>query len=446
MPSDVLDAQIQRVKGSKEGPEPPAGLARILAHRQPAGELAWVLAGKLAMMGANAALMLLLAERLELKLYGLLVTSISGQLLLSRVLLLGVETGVIRLHTLPELRHQDRELFNAGRVVIWRMSALLILVALAAALAGDFSAAPRWPDLVIASAVAGAIGTALVDYSYSFYLSHVRYRAAALSQSVTALGRLAITMLAVLLWPQQPSLAFLAYVGASLASGLLQTALIRSAEGGRRDRPEAALVRRLLSFSLWQGGTNFVALLYLYLGTFLLAWSGEEAAAGIFGLGLTLSMGFFAVYNAYIEYLLPRIARVESLNALPSFLVRAFGGALILALGGIPVAVAIGWMVARLLNPELHNVTPVFYCLSASMLLLVCQAPLEAACHYLLRPQLALFGWVLRVICAGGLTLTLAPGRGAWGAAVAQLGGTAVGLMAFAVCVIAALRAARKAA
>jgi hypothetical protein len=48
----------------KEGTEPPTGLARILAQRRRAVELAWVIAGKLAMMGANAALMSLLAERL----------------------------------------------------------------------------------------------------------------------------------------------------------------------------------------------------------------------------------------------------------------------------------------------------------------------------------------------------------------------------------------------
>jgi O-antigen/teichoic acid export membrane protein len=411
--------------------------SKFFRHR--AEELAWVIAGKVVMMGANAALMLLLAKRLELRLYGLLVTSIAGQLLLSRVLLLGVETGVIRLYTLPELLHRDTELFDAGRIVIWRMSALLIAVALIAVWARDFSAALRWPDLVIASVVAGAIGTALVDYSYSFYLSHVRYRAAALSQSVTSLVRLAITMLAVLLWPQHSSLAFLAYAGASLASGLGQTVLVRSAHGGGGGQPGGALVRRLLRFSLWQGGTNIVALLYLYLGTFLLTWSGDEAAAGIFGLGLTLSMGFFAVYNAYAEYLLPRVARVENLSALPWFLARAFGGALVLVVCCIPIAATIGAIVTKMLNPELHEVTPIFYCLSASMLLLVCQSPLEATCYYLLRPQLVLLGWMLRAICVGGLALILAPGRGAWGTAVAQLGGTALVLVAFALCVVAAL-------
>jgi O-antigen/teichoic acid export membrane protein len=395
------------------------------------------------MMGANAALMLLLAGRLELKLYGLLMTSISGQLLLSRALMLGVDRGVIRLRTLPELRHQTRELFNAGLAVIWRMSALSVVAALAVAAAWSFSTASHWPHLVIASVVAGAIGTALVDYGYSVYLSHVQYRAAALSQSATALGRLAIAGLTVLIWPQHPLLVFLAYPGASFASGLAQVAMILPPKSGGEPRPDRALKRRLLQFSVWQGATNFIGLFSLYQGIFLLTWLGDEAAAGVFGLGLALSMGFFAVYIAYAEYLLPRIARVKSLNALPSFLARAFGGALGLALGGIPIAAAIGAIVTRMLNPELHDVTPIFYCLSASMLLLVCQSPLEAACHYLLRPQLGMFSWTLRVIYVGGLALMLVPSRGAWGAAVAQLVGTTLALLSLAVLVMSAMRSAR---
>jgi O-antigen/teichoic acid export membrane protein len=262
---------------------------------------------------------------------------------------------------------------------------------------------------------------------------------------VTALGRLAITILTVLVWPSRPQLAFVAYAGASLASGLTQAALIRSTQGGRESRPDGALVRRLLRFSLWKGGTNFIVLLTLYQGTFLLTWLGQESAAGIFGLGLTLSMGFFAVYNAYTDYLLPRIARVKSVYALPSFIARAFAGAAILALGSLPVALAIGAIVTRMLNPELRDIAPIFYCLSASMLLLVFQCPLEAACKYLMRPELLTFGWALRSICIGGLALMLAPSQGAWGAAVAQLCGTTVASMVFAVCVLTALRAAQKA-
>jgi O-antigen/teichoic acid export membrane protein len=442
---EITGAAMLPTTHLKAEPEPPASLAHILTYRQRTQELAWVIAGKLVMMGANAALLLLLAEHLELKLYGLLVTSICGQLLLSRVLLLGIERGVIRLHTLPELRHQERELFNAGWVVISRMSALLILIALVAVWAREFSDAPHWPGWMIASVVGGAIGTAIVDYGYSIYLSHVQYRAAALSQGVTALGRLAVIALVVLIWPHYPLLVFLLYPGASLVSGLTQAMLILHPKNGGESRPDRALVRRLLRFSLWQGGTNFAALLNLYQGTFLLAWLGQEAAAGIFGLGLTLSMGFSAVCISFTEFLAPRVARVQSLRALPPFIARAFGGALVLALGSVPVALAISLLITEVLPPGLHEVVPIFYCLTAAIMLPLFQSPLEAACYYLLRPQLMTLGMILRVICVGSLALLLVPGRGAWGAAVAQLCGTVMALMGFTMCGVVALRTAQKA-
>jgi O-antigen/teichoic acid export membrane protein len=443
---EIASAEPLSILRMNVEPESAAGLGRILRFRQQVGELAWVVGGKLTAVGANAVLVLLLAGRLELNLYGLFVTSIGGQLLLSRLLMLGVDRGVIRLHTLSELQGQTRDLYTAGLTVILRMSALLILTAITLILALKFSASPagqRWPGWMISSIVAGAVGTALVDYGNSVYLSEVRYRAAALWQGGAALGRFVATVVAVLLLPHRPAVIFLAYFSTSLAAGLLLSALI---PGSRDKRCGRGLVNRLLSYSLWQGGTNFITLLYIYQGTFLLTWLGREAAAGIFGLGVMLSMGFHAVYIAYADYLLPRISRVESLNALPSFLVHAFGVAMALAIGSIPIAVAVGTIVAGIVSPEVRDVTPVFYCLSASMLLLVCFCPLDAICHYLLRPQLVTFGWALRVVCVSSLTLVLAPNGGAWGAAIGQLGGTAIGLTAFAVCVAVVLRAARKAA
>ena len=76
------------------------------------------------------------------------------------------------------------------------------------------------------------------------------------------------------------------------------------------------------------------------------------------------------------------------------------------------------------LGPEWREV-PIFVLLSASMVLLVFQAPLVAACQYLLKPHLITLGWVLRVIFIGIAGLILAPQMGAIGAAIAQLIGSA---------------------
>ena len=140
------------------------------------GELSWVVAGKLALMGANAVLMLFLANRLQLDMYGLLVFTISGQLLISRLLLLGVDAGMIRLTGVPELRSRWREVVTAGLFIIGCMSGVLAVVTLVATPFLSHSATPVWVTLCIA---AGAIGIALVDYGYSFRMARHEYPPAA---------------------------------------------------------------------------------------------------------------------------------------------------------------------------------------------------------------------------------------------------------------------------
>ena len=418
-------------------PTPPAQDAQPVQGwrkvRRQARELMWVLAGKFGLMGVNAALMFLLAERLSLETYGLLVTVISAQLLISRVLMLGVDAGMIRMRTVPELRLQVQAVVQAGLVVLWSTTAVLALCALMVAWLSPASVTPRLPLWALAAVVGGAVGTALVDYSYGFHLAQLHYRVASMVQSGTALARLGVTFCAVWLFPHEAPVVFLSYTGASFLSGMVQVvALLRC----HRQWPTRALVWRLLRYSAWQCVANVIAVFSLYQGTFLLTAMNKQAAAGIFGLGLTLSMGFFAVYNAFAEYLLPRGARVEHVRALPRFLMRACSIAGMLTIAGILVAGVIGTLVPRFLRPELHTVVPIFYLLSASMLLLILQCPFEVACHYLLRPQLVVVAWGLRAISIGLLGLALAPARGIAGVGLAQLGGTALACLTLIVLVV----------
>ncbi len=427
---------------ARSADRPSAPSMRPEASGRGPGDFAWVVAGKVAQMGANALLMLLLAQSLDLLTFGLLVTVISGQLLLSRVLLLGVEVGIIRLHTVPEMSHRIGALQRAGLAVIrWTSSGSILLMLAAVWITHSFDIA-SWPMWAVSSVVVGAVGVALVDYCYSAYLAHLRYRAGSIMHGVVALLRLAVTALFALLVPQHPELAFLGYAGSSLIAGLAQTPMLMRGDGGK---PDSALVRYLLRYSLWQGGTNVTVVLSLYQGTFLLDWLGQRVATGAFGLALTLSMGFFAIHLAFLEYLQPRAARLEGLDALPSFLIRTSGAALALSLGCVPVAMVIGSVIIDLLRPELRGIAPVFYCLSASMLLLLWQTPLMVVCQYLLRPHLVTVNQVLRVLCVAGLALPLAPARGAVGMAIAQLAGTTLAAIVLGVQVILAVRAAGKA-
>ncbi|HKY41664.1 MAG TPA: hypothetical protein VJM50_01110 [Pyrinomonadaceae bacterium] len=398
------------------------------------GELSWVFAGKLALMGSNAAVMLFLANRLALDTYGLLVLTISGQLLISRLLLIGVDSGMVRLSAVPELKARAQQVVTAGLIVIAATSGVLLAAMILATPFASLSGTPTWVLLCVA---AGAIGTALVDYGYSFRLARHEYRAACLAQGGTAIWRFGLTMLAAVKLPSNPIAVFAAYHGASLISGMVQTLLIAKVT----ERTDRALIKRLLGYSYWIGKANVIVIFSLYQGTFLLMILNQPAATGLFGLGLTLSLGFFAIYNAYSEYLAVRIRAVEHVSDVPRFMKRAMAAALVLTLACIPIVFSIAALMPWLLGPE-WRVVWIFVLLSASMVLLIFQAPLVAACQYLLKPHLITAGWVLRVIFIGVAGLNLAPQMGAIGAAIAQLIGSAVALLVLIWLVINSLRTA----
>jgi hypothetical protein len=181
-------------------------------------------------------------------------------------------------------------------------------------------------------------------------------------------------------------------------------------------------------------------------GVFLLTLLGHRAEAGLFGLGLVLSQGFFAGNLAFFDYLMSRVMRVRGPEVLPWFLVRAFGLAMAVALACVPVTLGIRAVLPWLLRPELLAVTPIFYCLSAAMGVLILQSPLVVTCYFLVRPHPVLIALVLQVIVTGALGLALVgPGQGgAEGAAVAQLLGGTVGAVVLAGWVTVTLRSERR--
>jgi O-antigen/teichoic acid export membrane protein len=411
----------------------PVGLWSALSKGS--SDLSWVLAGKFALMGANAVLMLFLANRLELKTYGLLVVTISGQLLISRFLMLGVDAGMVRLSAIPELRPRAQEVVTAGLVIMACTSGVLLVLMLLGLPLRSWFAMPGWVLLCIA---AGAIGTALVDYGYSFRLASHEYPLAGLAQGGTAILRLGLTMLVAFKLPAYPAAVFVAYHGASLFSGLVQTLFI----GKDGARPARALTGRLLRYSFWLGQANVMVIFSLYQGTFLLTILDQPAETGLFGLALTLSLGFFAINTAYTEYLSVRVRSVSHVIDLPQFIRRSDAVALLLMLACVPIAIAVAILISRLLGPEWHEIVPVFLYLSGAMVLMILQAPLVAACHFLLKPQLITFQWAAQSIFILIVGLVLAPRLGATGAAIAQLLGSAAAWVVLSYLVAAASRSA----
>ena len=107
----------------------------------------------------------------------------------------------------------------------------------------------------------------------------------------------------------------------------------------------------------------------------------------------------------------------------------------------IPIVLVIAALVPWFVDPEWHEV-PIFIWLSASMVLLVLQAPLVAVCQYLLKPQLITLGWLLRALFIGVAGLMLALQMGAVGPAIGQLIGSALALLVLGWLVLSSLRTA----
>jgi O-antigen/teichoic acid export membrane protein len=395
--------------------------------------LAWVLGGKLGLIGANAALTLVLANVLEVEIYGILVAAIGLQLLISRAILLGVETGLMRFQTLADVAERAVQVGRAGLVVILGTTAIISLGAFAIAFVWSWAEIPRWGITVV---IGGALGTALVDYGYHYRLAGLEFRTAAAVQGGTALARTLVTGLTAILVGGHAMATFLAYAAITAVSGVLQAATVIRGTSGKPPRP---LVWRLVRYSAWLGVANILVVLSLYEGTFLLLHLDQPAAASVFGLALTLSLGFFALYNAFYEYAVARIVRVGS-RQMRRFVLRSCGAALALSLVCAPLIGIIGLVIPHLVREEFAGVGTVFYLLAASMLVLVLQAPLEAACHALQRPHLILLGWALRVIVIAFLIWRAGPDGGPLGAALAQLGG---GLVAAGILVVLVVRGFR---
>ena len=418
---------------------PPQPAPRWAKWRAEAGQMSWLAAGKVMLIASNIATQVFLAERLALDVYGILVALIGAQIIVSRILLLGTNTGMIRFRTVDEFRERPHRVVRAGFVILAATSGLLAMGVLLTPAAGRWL---HWPSWAVYSLAIGGAGMALVDYIYSHRLALLHYKSAAFTQAGTGSVRLALTAAVALANPGNPVSVFFVYAGSSLASGIVQ---LPSVLGEGRGWPDRALIARLLRYSSLCGATDILNTLALYLGTLLLAFAERRDEAGLYGFALTMSLGFFVAYGSVKEYLLPRVSLLKGIRELPGFFRRALILCAAIAACGAAAIPAGAALVPRFFRPDLWHATPVFWLLSASMLLLIVQAPLEMACQYMLRADLVVWNWVFRVAAGavlGALAIPGGPGA-ALRMAAAQLAAGAVALAMLAAMTWAAYQAAQ---
>lgn len=410
------------------------------------GGLLWTLAGRATLLGANTLLLLFLAHAMPVASYGVFVVLIGAQLLLSRFLLLGIDSSLIRFFTLDDLRLKSDQVFQAGLSVIFRMWLVLLPgSAILAVAMPRFTREPHVPGAILAVTF-GSLGLALVDYCYARWLSGLSYRGAALAQGGTAIARAALTCSIFICFPARPVLVFLTYAGVSVVSGLGQMLLFTRGSW----TPDRALMWRLIRYSGWQAAANIFAMINLNQGSFELGFFKGKSAAGAFAVGLTLSLSLFAVYNAFFAYALPHAVRLTSRSELNSFLARFVLLALLLASLCVPLVWAAGRLAPSFFPTENGAAITAFDYLAASVLLAVIQAPLEALSQRLLQPRLILTCWLARVVFSGSLGIALilsaqTAEQAAVRAAFAQFAGAVPALVLLAVLVSYAVRTAKRA-
>src|SRR5690606_16590198 len=160
---------------------------------------------------------------------------------------------------------------------------------------------------------------ALFDYGVAARLARLRYRRAAIVQAVMPVSRCAASLAAILLFPERPDVLFGVYAGTALVFGALlwvRTAL------RTEDWPGSALVRRLVDYSKWPGAADVAMILCLFVGPFLLRAFDQDVASGVYGFAQQCAMGYFAVFLAFYQTILPRAARLEAVSELPAFVFR----------------------------------------------------------------------------------------------------------------------------
>ncbi len=416
--------------------------------RSRARDLAWTMFGKLAMTGANSLLLLSLIPLglLDLETFGLFGTCIALQLVLSRVVLVGADQGMIRLYTVEDLRSRPQRVVAAGL-----HSALLFSIpAFVLGAIGVFAAEPvaravgidPWPSSAVLAVPLGAVGLALFDYAVAARLARLRYRRAALVQASMPIVRTAVTLGALYFLPTHPGLSFLLYAIVSFAFGAY---LSFRTWGQCGRRPERALIVRLLSYAKWLGAADVAMIVCLQVGLFLLTYLDLGGERGTFVFSLNLFYGWFAVFLAFYQTILPRAARIADVADLPGFIFRwlRIGGAI--GVGCLVLAPAIAYGIEFALSPiELPPFIPSFFALTGFAVVLVLEAPLTVACQYLLLPQLPVLNLVLRIVIVAALGLWLAPRYGALGAGLAQLAGAVVSYVLLASFLTAVVRARQR--
>jgi hypothetical protein len=285
-----------------------------------------------------------------------------------------------------------------------------------------FRVAPFW---LLSAVTLAAAAWACTEFAYWLFLVQSRARDALLAQAGTVIGRAAAVLVVGLAVSAAESALALAYGCVGFALGAIS--LIRAAIG-HAAIPSLTVIRKLLRYSAWQGFAQSLATLSVWFGAFILLLAQKPADSGQFSLAMTITVGVATLAYGMTEYLTIRAAALPGLESLGEFLRGATlrCGQAVAACATLLLFIGVA---APVVFPERLWVAEVYLALSLSVLLGVLHAPLEAAAHYLMAPQISFISRLVRLGCLATAATPAAFVAGAVAVAWVYTGATAVGLI-----------------
>lgn len=403
-----------------------------LRLRRLGSDVSWLAAAKFGLLAGNALTFLLLARWIGTEHFGILATVAGAQILVGRLVLFGTEQTMMRLRSTPGLLHRQEEVEGSALAVLLVAAACVTALGLSAGSIIESLWDRHFAQEQIVMALAGGIGSALVDFAYWAWLARRHYRAAALTHAGLAIGRFLVLYIGLSTAILPSDRVVFTYSSVTFAAGLIQLGILT---GVLQFRPTLALAPRLLRYSAWQAGSVILGSLAIYQGTFLLTLLGRKADSGVYGFAVTATVGYMAVYAAASEFLMSRVGNVVTGAALRRFLGRSLAIAAAVIVICIPATYLLAHVIGWVVPANLWDGGTVFYYLVAAALLTVLHAPIEVAAHWLLRPDWIMANKAIRIaaILFTGLQFAHA---GDEGVARAQVIGVLAGLVPFAAVVL----------
>ena len=160
---------------------------------------------------------------------------------------------------------------------------------------------------------------------------------------------------------------------------------------------------------------------------FVLGWASTTVEVGVFALAFGLAAHLFAPAQALVGPLLPAISGLREVDepaVLGAFHRTLRASSTVVGLITATVLPALTLLIPTLYGEEFASASPLFLALGLAGALLVVATPVSVFVHARLQGRALLTASAVALVVDVGLAFALIPTLGAWGAVIANIGGS----------------------